>query len=148
VPVLWVTYWSFRLMVGFGFVMLAAAAWALWRSRHGARKAFELGRWTLWFLVACIATPFLANTFGWLFTEMGRQPWIVYGLMKTGAGISPSVSAADVALTLGGFVLLYTVLGVIDVLLMYRAARGGLEEGGEPPPPGQQGEPADTELVY
>src|ERR1700691_1255118 len=146
VPVLWVTYWSFRLMVGLGFLMLAASAWALWRSRRGRRQAFELGRWTLWFLVACIVTPFLANTFGWLFTEMGRQPWIVYGLMKTGAGISPSVSTADVAVTLGGFVLLYTVLGVIDVVLMFRAARGGLGDAGEPRPPGQPGEPTATEL--
>ena len=148
VPVLWVTYWSFRLMVGFGFVMLAASAWALWRSRRGGRKAFELGRWTLWFLAACIVTPFLANTFGWLFTEMGRQPWIVYGLMKTGAGISPGVSTADVAVTLVGFVLLYTVLGVIDVVLMFRAARGGLGDVGEPRPPGQPSEPSGTELVY
>jgi cytochrome bd ubiquinol oxidase subunit I len=98
--------------------------------------------------VACIVTPFLANTFGWLFTEMGRQPWIVYGLMKTGAGISPVVSTADVAVTLGGFVLLYTVLGVIDVVLMFRAARGGLGDAGEPRPPGQPGEPTATELVY
>jgi cytochrome bd ubiquinol oxidase subunit I len=144
VPVLWVTYWSFRLMVGLGFVMLAVSAWALWRSRRGARKAFELGRWTLWLLVACIVTPFGANTFGWLFTEMGRQPWIVYGLMKAGAGISPSVSTADVAITLGGFVLLYTVLGVIDVILMVRAARHGLGPDEEPAAPGQ--EPA--ELIY
>ena len=59
-------------------------------------------------LVACIAAPFLANTFGWLFTEMGRQPWIVYGLMNTAQAFSPGVSATDVAITLGGFVLLYT----------------------------------------
>ena len=147
-PVLWVTYWSFRLMVGFGFLMLAVPAWTLWRSRRGRRKAFELGRWTLWFLAACIVTPFLASTFGWLFTEMGRQPWIVYGLMKTGAGISPGVSTADVAVTLGGLVLLYNVLGVIDVVLMFRAARGGLGDAGEPRPPGQPGEPTATELVY
>jgi cytochrome bd ubiquinol oxidase subunit I len=148
VPVLWVTYWSFRLMVGLGFAMLAASAWALWRSRRGGRRAFELGRWTLWFLVACIVTPFLANTAGWLFTEMGRQPWIVYGLMKTGTGISPSVSTADVAITLTGFVLLYTVLGIVDVILMYRAARGGLDPDGELLPPGQPDKPAGTELVY
>jgi cytochrome d ubiquinol oxidase subunit I len=151
VPVLWVTYWSFRLMVGFGFVMLAASAWALWRSRRGARKPFELGRWTLWVLVVCILAPFGANTFGWLFTEMGRQPWIVYGLMKTGAGISPSVSTTDVALTLGGFVLLYTVLGVIDVVLMFLAARRGLGTEDEQRPagrPGVPGEPAAQELIY
>jgi cytochrome bd ubiquinol oxidase subunit I len=79
---------------------------------------------------------------------MGRQPCIVYGLMKTGAGISPGVSTADVAVTLGGFVLLYTVLGVIDVVLMFRAARGGLGDAGEPRPPGQPSEPTATELVY
>jgi cytochrome d ubiquinol oxidase subunit I len=145
VPVLWVTYWSFRLMVGLGFVMLIVSAWTLWRSRRGARRAFELGRFTLWLLVACIVTPFAANTFGWLFTEMGRQPWIVYGLMKTGTGISPSVSVTDVALTLGGFVLLYTVLGVIDIVLMYLAARRGLGPEEQPGPARQ--EPAG-ELIY
>ena len=125
VPVLWVTYWSFRLMVGLGFVILIASAWALWRTRRGG-KPFEFGRWTLWVLVACIAAPFLANTFGWLFTEMGRQPWIVYGLMKTGLAGSPSVSTTDVAVTLAGFVFLYTALGVTDVILMYIVARRGL----------------------
>jgi cytochrome d ubiquinol oxidase subunit I len=151
VPVLWVTYWSFRIMVGLGLLMLLASAWALWRSRRGARKAFELGRWTLWVLVGLIAAPFLANSFGWLFTEMGRQPWIVYGLMKTGVANSPSVSLANVALTLGGFTLLYTVLGVIDVALMFRAARRGLGMGEEERPPDQPGgptQPAAEELVY
>ena len=146
VPVLWVTYWSFRLMVGLGFLMLFVSAWSLWRSRRGG-KPFELGRWTLWLLVACIAAPFLANTAGWLFTEMGRQPWIVYGLMKTGAAASPTVSATDVALTFGGFVLLYTVLGIIDVGLMYLTARRGLGTGPEGPPSGPPREEAD-ELVY
>jgi cytochrome d ubiquinol oxidase subunit I len=147
VPVLWVTYWSFRLMVGLGFVMLFAAAWALWRSRRGG-KPFELGRWTLWVLVGCIAAPFLANTFGWLFTEMGRQPWIVYGLMATGQSTSPSVSVTDVAITFGGFVLLYTVLGVIDVLLMFRAARRGLAAPDEEGPPEHRDESAAGELIY
>ena len=81
-------------------------------------------------------------------SEMGRQPWIVYGLMKTGAGISPSVSTADVAITLGGFVLLYTVLGVIDVVLMVRAARRGLGTGQGPPPPDVPAQPPTTELIY
>jgi cytochrome d ubiquinol oxidase subunit I len=151
VPVLWVTYWSFRIMVGLGLLMLLASAWALWRSRHGARKAFELGRWTLWALVGLIAAPFLANSFGWLFTEMGRQPWIVFGLMKTGVANSPSVTLANVALTLAGFTLLYTVLGVIDVILMYRAAGRGLPAGEEERPPEQPGgpaQPAAQELVY
>jgi cytochrome d ubiquinol oxidase subunit I len=149
--VLWVTYWGFRIMVGLGFLMLFVSAWTLWRSRRGTRKAFELGRWTLWFLVGCIAAPFLANTAGWIFTEMGRQPWIVYGLMKTGQGISPSVSTAYVAVSLGGFVLLYTVLGVIDIVLIARAAGRDLDAGEGEQPAGPQpgaGEPAPSELVY
>jgi cytochrome d ubiquinol oxidase subunit I len=148
VPVLWVTYWGFRIMVGLGFLILVMSAWALWRSRRGG-KPFELGRWTLWVLVACIASPFLANTAGWIFTEMGRQPWIVYGLMKTVQAESPTVSVADVAFTLGGFVLLYTVLGVIDVILMYRSARHGLSEDPRPPDgPGAPGEAPAQELIY
>jgi cytochrome bd ubiquinol oxidase subunit I len=149
VPVLWVTYWGFRIMVGLGFLILIMSAWALWRSRRGG-KPFELGRWTLWVLVACIASPFLANTAGWIFTEMGRQPWIVFGLLKTGLSTSPTVSLADVAFTLGGFVLLYTVLGVIDVVLMYLSARRGLsdEEPGTPQGPGAGGEARAEELIY
>jgi cytochrome bd ubiquinol oxidase subunit I len=150
VPVLWVTYWSFRLMVGLGFLMLIVSALGLWLSRRGSPKAFQHRRWTLRVLAACIAAPFLANTFGWLFTEMGRQPWIVYGLMRTGLASSPSVSTADVAVTLAGFTLLYTVLGVIDVVLMARAAGRGLGEGERPagPPAGAAGEMTAEELVY
>jgi cytochrome d ubiquinol oxidase subunit I len=149
-PILWVTYWSFRLMVGFGFVMLAASAWALWLSRRRARRGLGDSRWTLRVLVCCIATPFLAITFGWLFTEMGRQPWIVYGLMKTAQGASPGVSATDVALSLGGFTLLYTVLGVIDVGLMAQAARRELGGGpsGEDPSAADPAGTAAGALVY
>jgi cytochrome d ubiquinol oxidase subunit I len=134
-------------MVGLGFLMLLASAWALWRSRRRG-KPFELGRWTLWVLVGCIAAPFLANTFGWLFTEMGRQPWIVYGLLTTGQSTSPSVSVTDVALTFGGFILLYTVLGIIDLVLMFRAARRGLTPTDEEAPPEQRDESAAGELIY
>jgi cytochrome d ubiquinol oxidase subunit I len=145
-PVLWVTYWSFRLMVGLGFVMLAAAAWAAWVSRRSARRGLSGRRWTMRALACCIAAPFLANTFGWLFTEMGRQPWIVYGLMKTAQGVSPGVSAVDVALSLGGFALLYTVLGIIDVMLMIQAGRRAL--GGSGPPAAQPSGSATGTLVY
>jgi cytochrome bd ubiquinol oxidase subunit I len=149
VPVLWVTYWSFRLMVGLGLLMLVVTAWALWRARRRRAGTGGLDRWTLRVLVACIAAPFLANTFGWLFTEMGRQPWMVYGLLKTARGNSPIVSVTDVALSLGGFTLLYTVLGVTDVVLMGRTARAGLDAGGaggQGVPGGDQ--PTTEELIY
>jgi cytochrome d ubiquinol oxidase subunit I len=131
VPTIWVTYWSFRLMVGLGFLLLAASAWALWLSRRKARYRLEQSPWTLRALVAMIAVPFLANSFGWIFTEMGRQPWIVYGLMKTSQAISPDVTAAAVAATFAGFTVLYTALGAIDISLMVRAARRDLDEDDE-----------------
>jgi cytochrome d ubiquinol oxidase subunit I len=135
VPVIWVTYWTFRLMVGLGFLMLAVAAWAWWLARKRSRWRLEDSRRTLWVLVGMMAAPFLANTCGWLFTEMGRQPWIVYGLMKTSAAISPTVGAGAVLATFAGFTVLYTVLGVVDLALLRRAARQPLdaatsEEGG------------------
>lgn len=74
-----------------------------------------------------IVAPFAANTCGWLFTEMGRQPWIVYGLMKTSQAISPTIGSGEVIATLAGFSVLYSVLGAIDVVLMSRSARASLD---------------------
>lgn len=152
VPVIWVTYWTFRLMVGLGFLMLAVAAWAWWLSRKRSRWRMADSRWTLWVLVASIVAPFAANTSGWLFTEMGRQPWIVYGLMKTSQGISPTVGAGSVIATLAGFVVLYSVLGTIDIALMSRAARASLpsDDGGDGHAPDGEGAQKDTVagLVY
>jgi cytochrome d ubiquinol oxidase subunit I len=153
VPVIWVTYWTFRLMVGLGFLMLAVAAWAWWLSRRRSRWRIADSRFTLWVLVASIAAPFGANTCGWLFTEMGRQPWIVYGLMKTSLGISPTVGAGSVIATLAVFVVLYSVLGVIDVVLMSRAARASLPPGdadsdGQAPISGDAGTDTAASLVY
>jgi cytochrome d ubiquinol oxidase subunit I len=154
VPVLWVTYWSFRLMVGLGLLMLVVSAWALWRSRRGSPRAFGVTRRTLWVLAVFTAAPFLANTFGWLFTEMGRQPWVVYGLLKTAQAGSPAVSETDVAVTLGGFVLLYTVLGIIELGLMARAIGGGLgpdegtDQGGPSSGTQEAEQKAAEDLVY
>jgi cytochrome d ubiquinol oxidase subunit I len=152
--VLWVTYWSFRLMVGLGLLMLVVSVWALWRSRRGSPRAFGVTRRTLWVLAVFTAAPFLANTFGWLFTEMGRQPWIVYGLLKTARAGSPAVSETDVAVTFGGFVLLYTVLGIIELGLMARAIGGGLgpdegaDQGGPPSGTQEAEQKAAEDLVY
>ncbi len=124
VPVIWVTYWGFRLMVGLGFLILAVAGWALVLAR---RRSLARSRWFLRVAVGSIAAPFLANTFGWLFTELGRQPWVVYGLMKTDQAMSPNVGTASVAVTLAGFTLLYTVLGAVEVGLVARFARRPLD---------------------
>jgi cytochrome bd ubiquinol oxidase subunit I len=144
VPIIWVTYWSFRLMVGLGILILVVASWALVLARRGR---LERPRWFLWVAVVATAAPFLANSFGWIFTEMGRQPWVVYGLMKTSQAISPTVGTASVAITLAVFVALYTTLGVVDAVLMTRFARGPLgedEHSGE----GEPGASHDPALVY
>ncbi|MGH3246194.1 MAG: cytochrome ubiquinol oxidase subunit I [Trebonia sp.] len=124
-PVIWVTYWSFRLMVGFGLVILLVTGWALVLAR---RRRLASSRLFGWVALAATAAPFLANSCGWIFTEMGRQPWVVYGLMKTDQAISPTVGVTSVAVTFGGFVALYTVLGVVDAVLMARFARFPLAE--------------------
>jgi len=124
IPVIWLTYWSFRTMVGAGILLILLSAWGVWLAR---RKRMLESRWFRRAALIGIALPFLANTTGWIFTEVGRQPWIVYGLMKTVKGVSP-VTATDVAVTLIGFVFIYAVLGAIDAVLMVRAARKPLDE--------------------
>jgi cytochrome d ubiquinol oxidase subunit I len=132
VPVIWLTYWSFRVMVGAGILMILLTAWGL--IAHRGRRPVE-SRWFRRAAVAGIALPFIANTTGWIFTEVGRQPWIVYGLMRTVRGVS-AVPTADVAATLGVFVAVYGALGVIDAVLMVRAARRPLEQPEPGPVPG------------
>jgi cytochrome d ubiquinol oxidase subunit I len=86
------TYWNFRVMVGAGMLMLLLAAWALWGS---LRASFERSRWLLALLVPAITLPYIANSAGWIFTEIGRAPWIVFGAMRIESGVSPGVSAAE-----------------------------------------------------
>jgi cytochrome d ubiquinol oxidase subunit I len=124
IPVIWVTYWSFRLMIGAGILMMVLSGWGLLLAR---RKRLLESRWFRRAALLGIALPFLANTAGWIFTEAGRQPWIVYGLMTTAKGVS-TVTVADVAATLGAFVAIYLVLGIVDAVLMVRAARHTLDE--------------------
>jgi cytochrome d ubiquinol oxidase subunit I len=123
-PVIWLSYWSFRAMIGAGVLLILLAAWGLWLGRRGR---LARGRWFLRAALAGIALPLAANTSGWLLTETGRQPWIVYGLMTTARGVS-SVPAADVAFTTAAFVAVYTALAVIAVMLTVRAARHPLDE--------------------
>jgi cytochrome d ubiquinol oxidase subunit I len=124
-PIIPLAYWSFRLMIGFGLLAMAVAAWALWVLRRGRRPT---SRWFYRITIAAVLSPFLANSFGWIFTEMGRQPWVVYGVMRTSAAVSPGVGVTSVAISLGVFTLLYAVIGVVNVRLMLRYIRGGAEQ--------------------
>ncbi len=130
-----VTYWTFRLMIGFGFLMTLLSALGLWLMRKGRSPS---GRWFTLAAMAGLALPFLANSVGWIFTEMGRQPWSVFGVLTTADSVSPTVSAGSVLTSLIVFTVLYGVLAVIDGVLMVRYAKAG-------PPPPPEDKPTDTD---
>jgi cytochrome bd ubiquinol oxidase subunit I len=122
-PNIRVIYWSMRTMAFAGvlmFLVAALGAWLYWR------KKLERARWFQWTALVSIALPFIAATAGWILTEMGRQPWIVQGLLKTSEANSPSVSTTWLGISLGFFITLYVVLGVVDFVLMRRYARPDL----------------------
>jgi cytochrome d ubiquinol oxidase subunit I len=133
IPPVRVTYWSMRGMAYSGVLMLLVA----WGAAFLYRRGTLIGRrWFLNVAIAAIALPYIAATCGWLLTEMGRQPWIVQGLLKTSQANSPSVGSTTIAISLGVFVLLYLALGVLDFILMRRFARldpPDLEPAAEPP---------------
>jgi cytochrome bd ubiquinol oxidase subunit I len=119
------TYWTFRLMIGFGGLAAAIAAWQLWSTRRGRVPT------SVWALRATMALPFLplaANTFGWIFTEIGRQPWLVFGLMPTASGVTPGSTAGSVLATLTTFTLLYAGLTWLWIWLLVKHARPGLPD--------------------
>ncbi|HEY6762484.1 MAG TPA: cytochrome ubiquinol oxidase subunit I [Baekduia sp.] len=120
IPPVRAIYWSMRVMAYLGALMVLVALLGAWLYRRGT---LERHRWFLKTAVAAIAFPYLAATAGWLLTEVGRQPWIVQGLLKTASANSPSVGTATIAVSLGVFVVLYAALGVLDVILMRRYAR-------------------------
>ncbi|MHB8891707.1 MAG: cytochrome ubiquinol oxidase subunit I [Candidatus Limnocylindrales bacterium] len=119
-----ITYWTFRLMIGTGVLAGLAALWFLW----GMRKGRVPGRGAVLTAILLPFLPLAANSFAWLFTEIGRQPWIVYGLMPTAIATSPSVGTLEVLLTMVGFTVLYGVLAVVMVGLMVRRVKSGLPE--------------------
>jgi cytochrome d ubiquinol oxidase subunit I len=136
-PVIPLTYWSFRFMIGLGLVAGAIAGWMLWATRRGR---FPESRLVLALAVLLPFLPLLANSFGWIFTEMGRQPWSVFGLMTTAQSVSPSVSVAEALVSLIVLTLLYGVLAFIEVRLMLTYIR----TGADPAPPLRDDDPDDS----
>jgi cytochrome d ubiquinol oxidase subunit I len=119
-PNIRVIYWSMRVMAFAGvlmFLVAAAGAWLYWK------RKLERARWFQWTALAGIALPYIAATAGWILTEMGRQPWIVQGLLLTSKANSPSVSTTWLGISLGVFIGLYLALGIVDFVLMRRYAR-------------------------
>jgi len=117
-------YFSYHVMVGLGTIfiaIMALSAFLLWR-----KKLFE-ARWMLWLLMLSVPLPYIANTAGWMTAELGRQPWLIYGLMRTSRGVSPMVGAGNVWFTLLGFMGMYTVLAMLWLFLIYRQIEIGPE---------------------
>lgn len=110
-------YYSYHVMVGLGTIFIAimlAAAWQLWRGR-----LFD-DRRMLWVLMLALPFPYVANTAGWMTAELGRQPWLIYGLMRTSDGASPMISGGNAMFSLLGFMGMYALLTVLVLLLVYR----------------------------
>lgn len=115
-------YYAYHIMVGLGTIFIAIMGLALlllWR-----RRLFD-SRWMLWILMLATPLPYIANTAGWFTTELGRQPWIVFGLMRTVNGSSPLLSTGNIIFTLLGFAGLYLLLGLLYVLMVVFEALQG-----------------------
>lgn len=126
-----VIFWSFRVMVGFGMLVAGLSVVGLWftrRRRVPAPEQLPDGRLRRWLLIGCVAAmpaPLLASVAGWLLTEMGRQPWTVFGLFQTAQSVSPGVTVTAVAVSLAIFTLLYGALALIEGWLMVRSIKAG-----------------------
>lgn len=130
IPPVVISFWGFRLMVGVALLLAATALYGLYLQM---RKRLTTKRWFLWVLVGSIALPYVANTAGWILTEMGRQPWLVFGVLTTSAGVSPNVGTGMILFTLISFIVLYAILAVVDGMLLTRTAKKGIEEPVEQP---------------
>ena len=117
-------YYSYHIMVGLGTIFIAVllvAAFLLTRN-----KLYE-SRWILWILMVSVPLPYIANTAGWMTAELGRQPWLIHGLMRTAVGASPRVVGGNVWFTLLGFMGMYVVLSMLWLFLIYREIEHGPE---------------------
>nr|WP_217498664.1 cytochrome ubiquinol oxidase subunit I [Leifsonia sp. C5G2] len=137
-PIIWVTYWAFRWMIGLGMLHVLIAVVGLWLTRKGRSPARP---WMWKIAIWAMPLSLLAMIVGWIFTEMGRQPWIVFSLMKTADGVSPGTTGLEVLISLIAFTAIYGTLAVVEFKLIKRAAQKGpepvekhLDEAGEPVP--------------
>jgi len=122
IPLMVVTYWTFRIMMAFGLLMMGASAWFLYATR---RKDYENAKWMKLVPFSALFLPYLANASGWILTEMGRQPWIVYGLLKVQDAVSPNLTTLDLLISLIGYTVVYGTLAVSMVYLMRKYAIAG-----------------------
>jgi cytochrome d ubiquinol oxidase subunit I len=124
VPHVWPIFWAFRIKVGMGFSLVCVMAFFFWRASF-CRMSFP--RWALWLAVIATPAPWIAIEMGWIVAEYGRQPWTVAGVLPTALSVS-HLTLAEVAVTLSGFVLLYSALFVVEMGLMFKYIRKGPHE--------------------
>ncbi|GAB2758823.1 cytochrome ubiquinol oxidase subunit I [Nocardioides salsibiostraticola] len=117
-PPIPISYWSFRLMMGMGMLAMVLAGWVLWATRKRAGPSVSQNRFLLAAAVSLPFLPLFANSFGWIFTEVGRQPWAVFGLMTTERAVSPGTTTGEALTSLISLTLLYGVLAVVEVKLL------------------------------
>jgi cytochrome bd ubiquinol oxidase subunit I len=136
VPPVAISYWTFRIMVGAGFAMLLLLLWSLRAViKERTLDSPRLLKYMLW----AIALPYIANSTGWIFTEVARQPWIVFGLLRTKDAVSPIVSAPEVAFSLVAFTVVYGILMAVDIYLLKRFATAGVPEESPTTAPAEAG---------
>ncbi|MGA9248846.1 MAG: cytochrome ubiquinol oxidase subunit I, partial [Candidatus Acidiferrales bacterium] len=115
-------YFSYHIMVGLGTIFIAILLLAAWKLFRGT---LFTSRVMLWALMLALPLPFIANTAGWITAEVGRQPWLIYGMLRTRAGVSSMVAAGNVWFTLLGFMGMYSVLAILFLFLVYREIEHG-----------------------
>ncbi len=145
VPIVGMSYWSFRIMVGAGTLLVVLTLAGLWLER---RRSIAASPWFLRLAIVAAAIPYIANSAGWILREVGRQPWIVFGLMATSDGVSPHVSTTQVVLSFGAFVVLYGVLIVVAGGVFLRLARKGAPPPDQHPPGDERTLAPDLSLTY
>lgn len=121
IPPVWPVFWAFRIMVGLGMSFILVMGYFFWRASF---RQMDFPRWALWLAVIIIPAPWIAAEMGWIVAELGRQPWTVDGVLPTAMSVS-ELGIAEVALTLAGFCIFYSVLFVIEMSLMLKYIRKG-----------------------
>jgi cytochrome d ubiquinol oxidase subunit I len=142
-PTIWITYWSFRWMIGLGLAHILVAVVGLWATRTGR---LPRARWMWTVAIWSFPLSLLAMSVGWVFTEMGRQPWLVFGLMRTQDGVSPGVSGVEILISLIAFTLVYGTLAVVEFRLILRAVQKGPDDA--PAIDSESGKITQTTTVY
>ena len=142
VPNIPISYWTFRIMMTLGFIAMGVGAVALWLLRKDQLP--KSSRVWNFAMLSVILGPLFANSAGWIFTEMGRQPWIVAGVLPTASAVSPGVSAGEVFATMVLYTVLYGILAVVEVGLILRTVKKGpfAEQEAREADASAEGEPA------